>query len=137
MSRRILAILSALVVMSILSACAAPPAAPAAEQPAAETTAAETATAEAAATEAGAEAAPGAAPEQVLIGGFDVGPGGDPQVIPYFQGAGNTWLSKIYTPLVMMAPDFSQTTVDGSLSESWESSEDQTSWTFHLRPVVA
>ena len=29
-----------------------------------------------------------------LIGGFDVGPGGDPQVIPFHNFAGNTWLGK-------------------------------------------
>ena len=63
-----------------------------------------------AATEAAApEAAAGEAPEQVIIGGFDVGPGGDPQVIPYFNGAGTTWMSKLYTPLVMMSSDFSET----------------------------
>lgn len=122
MSKRILFILSALLILSMLAACAAPAAAPAGEQAAAPTEA------------AAAEAPAGEAPEQVIIGGFDVGPGGDPQVIPYFQGAGNTWLSKLYTPLVMMAPDFSQTTAEGSVSESWESTEDLTTWTFHLRP---
>ena len=101
MSKRILVILSALLILSMLAACAAPVAAPAGEQAAAPTEA------------AAAEASSGEAPEQVIIGGFDVGPGGDPQVIPYFQGAGNTWLSKLYTPLVMMAPDFSQTTAEG------------------------
>ncbi len=122
MSKRILVVLSALLILSMLAACAAPVAAPAGEQAAAPTEA------------AAAEAPAGEAPEQVIIGGFDVGPGGDPQVIPYFQGAGNTWLSKLYTPLVMMAPDFSQTTAEGSVSESWESTEDLTTWTFHLRP---
>ncbi|MCB0050107.1 MAG: hypothetical protein KDD75_21625, partial [Caldilineaceae bacterium] len=122
MSKRILVMLSALLILSMLAACAAP-VAPAGEQ--------------AAAPEAApAEAAAGEAPEQVIIGGFDVGPGGDPQVIPYFQGAGNVWLSKMYTPLVMMTADFAQTTADGSLSESWESTEDLTTWTFNLRQGV-
>ncbi len=125
MSKRILMVLSALLVLSMLAACAAP-AAPAAA-PAGE---------QAAEGAAPAEAPAGEAPEQVIIGGFDVGPGGDPQVVPYFQGAGNVWLSKMYTPLVMMTPDFSQTTAEGSLSESWESSEDLTTWTFKLRPGV-
>ncbi len=71
-----------------------------------------------------------------LIGGFDVGPGGDPQVIPYHNFAGNTWLAKIYTPLVMMAPDFSEATSEGALAVSWEPNEDATVWTFHLRPGV-
>lgn len=123
MSKRIMVVFTALLILSIVAGCAAPVAAPAGEQ--------------ASAPEAAApEAAAGAAPEQVIIGGFDVGPGGDPQVIPYFQGAGNTWLSKMFTPLVMMTPDFAQTTADGSLSESWESSEDLTTWTFNLRQGV-
>jgi peptide/nickel transport system substrate-binding protein len=121
--------------MSFLAACAAPAASPTGEQAAVPEAAVTSAAAEEAAAEAAPDAA-GDAPEQVLIGGFDVGPGGDPQVIPYFQGAGNTWLSKLYTPLVMMTADFAQTTADGSLSESWESSEDLTTWTFNLRPGV-
>ncbi|MCA9838197.1 MAG: ABC transporter substrate-binding protein [Trueperaceae bacterium] len=71
-----------------------------------------------------------------LIGGFDVGPGGDPQVIPFHNFAGNTWLAKIYTPLVMMTPDFGEATAEGSLSESWEMNEAATIWTFHLRDGV-
>ena len=123
MSKRLMALLSTLLILSLLAGCAAPVAAPAGEQ--------------AAAPEAAApEAAAGEAPEQVIIGGFDVGPGGDPQVIPYFNGAGTTWMSKLYTPLVMMSSDFSELTPEGSLSESWESNEDMTTWTFNLRPGV-
>ncbi|MEZ4607632.1 MAG: ABC transporter substrate-binding protein [Deinococcales bacterium] len=71
-----------------------------------------------------------------LIGGFDVGPGGDPQVIPYHNFAGNTWLAKIYTPLVMMTPDFSEHTSEGALAVSWTANEDATVWTFKLREGV-
>src|SRR5690606_11615415 len=123
MSKRLMALLSTLLILSLLAGCAAPVASPAGEQ--------------AAAPEAAApEAAAGEAPEQVIIRGFDVGPGGDPQVIPYFNGAGTTWMSKLYTPLVMMSSDFSELTPEGSLSESWESNEDMTTWTFNLRPGV-
>ncbi len=123
MSKRLMALLSSLLILSMLAGCAAPVAAPAGEQSAAPEAAAP-------------EAAAGEAPEQVIIGGFDVGPGGDPQVIPYFNGAGTTWMSKLYTPLVMMSSDFSELTPEGSLSESWESNEDLTTWTFNLRPNV-
>ncbi len=121
MSKRVLAILTLLLVLSMLSACAAPAAVPAGA-PAGE--------------QATAEAADSAAPEQVIIGGFDVGPGGDPQQIVYFNGAGTNWMSKMFTPLVMMSSDFSELTPEGSLSEGWESSDDLTEWTFHLRPDV-
>lgn len=123
MPKQILTVLSVVLILSMLTACAAPVGRPSSEQPAQ-------------AADGAVATTDGAAPEQVIIGGFDVGPGGDPQVIPYFQGAGNVWLSKMYTPLVMMTSDFVQTTAEGSLSERWESSEDLTTWTFHLRPNV-
>ena len=63
--------------MALLVACAAP----AAE--------------EAPAASADQAAAEDAEVEQVLIGGFDVGPGGDPQGVLYNNGAGNTWFVKI------------------------------------------
>ena len=71
-----------------------------------------------------------------LIGAFDVGPGGDPQVALYQQSAGSYWLSKMYTPLVMMNADFTEHTSEGALATSWESNEDATVWTFKLREGV-
>jgi len=77
-----------------------------------------------------------AAGEQVIIGGFDVGPGGDPQGKVYNNGAGNTWISKIFTPLVMMNEDYTKHTSDGALAVSWEPNADATVWTFKLREGV-
>ena len=54
--------------------------------------------------------------EQVLIGGFDVGPGGDPEGVLYNNGAGNTWFVKIFTPLIMMDETFSNHTSEGALT---------------------
>ena len=71
-----------------------------------------------------------------LIGGFDVGPGGDPQVALYQQSAGSYWLSKIYTPLVMMTSDFGEHTSEGALATNWTPNEDATVWTFSLRDGV-
>jgi peptide/nickel transport system substrate-binding protein len=71
-----------------------------------------------------------------LIGGFDVGPGGDPQVALYQQSAGSYWLSKMYTPLVMMTADFGEHTAEGALATNWEPNEDATVWTFSLRQGV-
>ena len=64
--------------------------------------------------------------EQVLIGAFDVGPGGDPQVVLYNNSAGNTWQAKIWTPLIMMNEDFTEHTSEGALAVSWEPNEDAT-----------
>jgi peptide/nickel transport system substrate-binding protein len=74
--------------------------------------------------------------EQVIIGGFDVGPGGAPQTVPYMSGAGHIWYSKMLTPIIMMNSDYTEHTADGSLSTSWESNEDATVWTFYLREGV-
>ena len=74
--------------------------------------------------------------EQVLIGGFDVGPGGDPQGILYNNGAGNTWFVKIFTPLIIMDQTFSKHTSEAALALSWEPNEDATIWTFKLREGV-
>lgn len=74
--------------------------------------------------------------EQVIIGGFDVGPGGAPQTVLYMSGAGHYWFSKMFTPIIMMNSDYTTHTSEGSLSTSWESNEDATVWTFHLREGV-
>jgi len=119
LSKKLIALLTLLVISMLIAACApAPGAAPAAEQ------------------EAAVEEAPSGPVEQVLIGGFDVGPGGDPQGIIYNNGAGNTWFSKWITPLVMMNSDFTDHTTEGALAVSWEANEDATVWTFHLREGV-
>ena len=99
------------------AACAAPPAEAPADMEA----------------EAPAEAAP---VEQVLIGGFDVGPGGDPQGVLYNNGAGNVWFSKVFTPIIMMTSDFGEHTSEGALAVGWAPNEAADVWTFHLREGV-
>lgn len=69
-----------------------------------------------------------------LIGGFDVGPGGLPQTVPWVQTAGNTWLSKIWSPLVSYNEDVSG--LAPQLAVAWEANEDNTVWTFTLREGV-
>jgi peptide/nickel transport system substrate-binding protein len=76
------------------------------------------------------------AAEQVIIGGFDVGPGGDSQGIVYLGGAGHFWYSKIFTPLVMMNSDFTAHTNEGALATEWTPNDDATVWTFKLREGV-
>lgn len=119
-------LLSIVLVFSLLLAACAPTAAPAdgGGEAAEEAAPADTATDEA-----------GPA-EQILIGGFDVGPGGDPQGVLYNNAAGNTWLVKIFTPIIMMSSDFSEHTSDGALAVSWAPNEDATVWTFQLREGV-
>jgi peptide/nickel transport system substrate-binding protein len=69
-----------------------------------------------------------------LIGAFDVGPGGAPQVIPFFDTAGRTWLSKIWSPLISWNEDMSDLTPQ--LATEWSANEDATVWTFKLREGV-
>ena len=85
-----------------------------------------------------AEAAPAAAApvEQVLIGGFDVGPGGDPQGVLYNNGAGNVWFSKLFTPIIIMTKDFGEHTNEGALALSWTPNAAADVWTFQLREGV-
>ncbi len=130
MYRKLFVSMVIILVIGLLAACAAPTA-PA--QPAEGEGAGEAATEGTAAEEAAPEE--GAA-EQVIIGGFDVGPGGDPQGILYNNGAGNTWFAKMYTPLIMMSEDFSEHTSVGALATSWEPNDDASVWTFHLREGV-
>jgi len=116
--------LSLVIVLSLalLVACAAPAAAPAAEETMAESS--------------DEMAAEDAEVEQVLIGGFDVGPGGDPQGVLYNNGAGNVWFVKMFTPLIIMDSTFSNHTSEAALAVSWEPNDDATVWTFHLREGV-
>jgi peptide/nickel transport system substrate-binding protein len=69
-----------------------------------------------------------------LIGAFDVGPGGAPQVRPYMDTAGRTWLLKIWTPLLSWNAD--TTGVAPQLAVSWEPNEDASVWTIGLREGV-
>lgn len=69
-----------------------------------------------------------------LIGAFDVGPGGAPQVKPFFDTAGRTWLSKIWSPLISWNADMSA--LEPQLATEWSSNEDATVWTFKLREGV-
>jgi len=69
-----------------------------------------------------------------LIGAFDVGPGGAPRIKPFFDSAGRTWLSKIWSPLVSWNADMSA--LEPQLATEWSSNEDATVWTFKLREGV-
>ncbi|MGH2391065.1 MAG: ABC transporter substrate-binding protein, partial [Chloroflexota bacterium] len=70
-----------------------------------------------------------------LIGGFDVGPGGSPEVFnPLIDTAGFTWLQKYYSSLVLYDVNF--TKIQGDLATSWKVSKDGTQYTFHLHPGV-
>jgi len=69
-----------------------------------------------------------------LIGAFDIGPGGAPQVIPFFDTAGRTWLSKIWSPLISWNEDMSA--LSPQLATEWMANEDATVWTFKLREGV-
>ncbi|MAU09650.1 MAG: hypothetical protein CL607_07505 [Anaerolineaceae bacterium] len=69
-----------------------------------------------------------------LIGAFDIGPGGAPQVIPFFDTAGRTWLSKIWSPLISWNEDMSALTPQ--LATEWSANDDSTVWTFSLREGV-
>ena len=80
--------------------------------------------------------ASGVQAEKVLIGGFDVGPIGDPQIVPYNNKAGFYWLSKMYSPLVILSADYTEFTSEGALAVKWEPNEDATVWTITLREGV-
>lgn len=69
-----------------------------------------------------------------LIGAFDVGPGGAPQVIPYMDTAGRTWLAKMYSPLVLYSADM--TGLEPELATAWSGNDDNTVWTINLREGV-
>jgi len=70
-----------------------------------------------------------------LIGAFDVGPGGSPVPSgPWYNTAGNTWISKMWTPLVSLNETASG--LSPQLATSWEANDDYTVWTFTLREGV-
>lgn len=71
----------------------------------------------------------------VLVGAFDVGPGGCPECPnPLQAGAGFTWFEKYYSKLMLYSADFSA--IEGDLAESWELNDDATQYTIHLRDGV-
>jgi peptide/nickel transport system substrate-binding protein len=72
----------------------------------------------------------------VLIGGFDVGPGGYPgNFNPLAATAGFQWLNLYYDTLVLYT-DATLEKIGGALAERAESNADKTRYTFHLRPGV-
>lgn len=71
----------------------------------------------------------------VLVGGFDVGPGGYPgNFNPLAATAGFQWLNLYYDTLVLYDPRLE--TIQGSLAQRVEANADKTAYTFHLRPDV-
>ena len=77
----------------------------------------------------------GALAAGTLIGAFDVGPGGSPVPAgPWYNTAGNTWISKIWTPLVSLNEDASE--LAPQLATDWSANDDFTVWTFNLRDGV-
>lgn len=71
---------------------------------------------------------------KTLVGAFDLGPAGDAENVPYSQGGGNFWLSKIWSPLVSYNEDASG--LKGQLANKWSSDKSLTNWTFDLRKDV-
>jgi peptide/nickel transport system substrate-binding protein len=85
-----------------------------------------------AAAAAGASAQP---TRNVLVGGFDVGPGGYPNNFnPLAATAGFQWLNLYYDTLVLY--DGKLETIQGSLAQRVEAKPDKTAYTFHLVPDV-
>lgn len=84
---------------------------------------------------AGNIAASAAGPSGTLIGGFDVGPSGSPEVFnPITDGAGYTWIMEYYEPLLKYDVNFR--TFQGELASSWSVSPNGLTYTFHLHPGV-
>lgn len=72
----------------------------------------------------------------ILVGGFDVGPGGYPRNFnPLAATAGFQWLNLYYDTLVLYETTALERIV-GSLAARVESNATKTSYTFHLRPGV-
>lgn len=86
-------------------------------------------------TEEPTEETEAAGDEQVMIGAFDLGPGGCPQCFnPHQATAGFTWLKEYYSVLLDYDVNFSE--LHGVLADSWEISDDGLTYTFNLRDDV-
>jgi len=73
--------------------------------------------------------------QKVLVGGFDVGPGGAPGLFnPLTNTAGFTWLNKYFSTLVLYDVNFQF--LQGDLAKSWAVSPDGLKYTFKLREGV-
>jgi peptide/nickel transport system substrate-binding protein len=81
------------------------------------------------------DASPASGAGGTLTGGFDVGPGGAPEVFnPLVATAGMTWLELYYSKLLVYDVDF--TAIQGELAESWEVADDGLTYTFTLNDGV-
>ncbi|MGE3798031.1 MAG: ABC transporter substrate-binding protein, partial [Thermomicrobiales bacterium] len=81
------------------------------------------------------DASPEAGGGGVMIGAFDVGPGGAPeQFNPLTAGAGFTWFEKYFSKLMLYNTSFSE--IQGELAESWDVNPDATQYTINLRDGV-
>lgn len=140
-----LTILALAMIAAMLAACGGAPTAPAptaAPDPTAVPAAAPTsapapteAPAAAAPTEAPAAAAPEAGSGGTMIGAWN-GPCcvGVDNLNPLKAGGDYHWLNKIYGHLVTYNVEYTEILPD--LAESWEVSDDNLTWTFHLRQGV-
>lgn len=73
--------------------------------------------------------------QKVLVGAFDVGPGGAPGLFnPLTNTAGFTWLNKYFSTLVLYDVNFQF--LQGDLAKSWTVSPDGLKYTFKLRDGV-
>src|ERR1700761_2372475 len=71
----------------------------------------------------------------VLVGGFDVGPGGYPRNFnPLAATAGFQWLNLYFDTLVLYDPKLER--IVGSLAQRIEPNDEKTSFAFHLVPNV-
>lgn len=81
------------------------------------------------------EATPAGGSGGTLTGGFDVGPGGAPEIFnPLVATAGFTWLELYYSKLLVYDVNF--TAIQGELAESWEVSDDGLTYTITLNDGV-
>jgi len=75
------------------------------------------------------------AADKVLIGAFDVGPGGNPQKFnPLTASAGFTWYNKYFNTLALYDANFER--ISGDLAQGWSVSPDGKAITFNLRKGV-